>query len=122
MERRADARIDRRAAGLVLRIAAVERGANFRHPVVLDGGPDVPGRRLLETGSEAAADCAVCKIGIVNPGKPDIATVLSSPEYVAVPVGAVVVTGVDVALAVLALNGKGIAFRPAPIRQVEFKP
>src|SRR4029077_3050934 len=122
MERRTDARIDRRAVGLVLRIAAVERGANFRHPVVLDGGPDVPVRRLLETGSEATADCVVCKKGIVNIGKPDIATALSGPEQVVVPVGVRVVTAVDVADAILGLNGKTIALRPAPIRQVEFKP
>src|ERR1700746_1658483 len=114
MERRTDARIDRRAVGLVLRVAAVERGANLRHPVVLDGGPDVPVRGLLETGLEDAADCVVCKIGIVNPGKPDIATALSGPEQVVVPVAVRVVTAVDVADAILALNGKAIAFRPAP--------
>src|SRR4029077_9131122 len=71
---------------------------------------------------EASADCVVCKICIVFPGKPDIATPLSGPEQVGVPVAVGIATAVDVADAILALNGKGIAFRPAPIRQIEFKP
>jgi len=120
MERRTDVRIDRRAVGLILPVTAIERGAKFRHPVVLDGSPDVPGRRQLEAGCGGRK--GVGEISIVNPGKPDTATPLSAPEQVGLPSARVVETAFAVADAILALHCKGIALRPAPIRQVQLKP
>src|SRR5262249_26434937 len=111
---------DRRAVGLVLQIAAVERGAKFRYPVVLDGGVNVPGRRELKTGLDPAS-CVVGKISIVNPGKPDTVTPPSGPEQVGDPGAGIVDTAFAVADAILALHGKGVALGKAEGLQIQFE-
>src|SRR5262245_59118498 len=117
VEERTDIIINDRTIGLVRGEATVERGPKFRHPIVLDGGPNVPHRRQLQTvvlTSQAGV------VRVIYPGDPELAWVKEAPCHVVEPGSGVIVTREARATAVLALDRKAIAF--AKPRQVELKP
>ena len=53
--RRADHRVHRRAVGVIVHVGAVQRGADVRHPVVLDRRNHVPHLRQLQLGRAGGA-------------------------------------------------------------------
>jgi hypothetical protein len=121
VERRTDQSIDRLTVGVIFRVTTVERGANIRRPVVLNGGPHVPIRRQLQVGSAGGAVGAVggTIVRIIHPAEPDPLDIDQVPRVVGEPDSSAVIATVTLADAVLALNGERVTLGPW---QVELKP
>ena len=63
VEDRTDIIIDVRTIGLVVEVTTIERSANIRRPIVLDGGVHVPHGRQLQTVIRATKAGKVRLIG-----------------------------------------------------------
>src|SRR6516165_11248307 len=121
VEDRTDFVIDVRTIGLVVEVTTIERSADIRRPIVLDGGVHVPHGRQLQI-----VICArkAGKERLIRPADPNLVWVVQTEHHVVEPSSASVDTGVGLANAVLALHDEGVTFgEPAPpeLVQVELK-
>ena len=117
VEDRTDEIIDVRTIGLVAEETTIERSANIRRPIVLDGGVHVPHGRQLQTVIRATK---AGKVRLIRPADPNLVCVEQTEEHVVEPGSASVDTGVGLANAVLALHDPGVTFgEPAPPELVQ---
>ena len=117
VEDRTDEIIDVRTIGLVAEETTIERSANIRRPIVLDGGVHVPHGRQLQTVIRATK---AGKVRLIRPADPNLVWVVQTEHHVVEPGSASVDTGVGLANAVLALHDPGVTFgEPAPPELVQ---
>src|SRR5215470_13381550 len=91
VEDRTDFVIDGLTIGLVVEVTTIERSADIRRPIVLDGGVHVPHGRQLQTVILALK---AGKERLIRPADPNLVWVVQTEHHVVEPGSASVDTGV----------------------------
>src|SRR6516165_1378152 len=94
VEDRTDSVIDDRTIGLVVEVTTIERSADIRRPIVLDGGVHVPHGRQLQTVI-LALNAGIVRL--IHPADPNLVCIEQTEEHVVEPGSASVDTGVALA-------------------------